>query len=264
MKKLIAVLLVAMMLIPAAVYACEGTGILPAKESTAEGLSGDVWVAMEKSTACLFGKLSPEEKTGVYPAQTACVKYVRGITVRGITRIKGEMRYMVVDGCVYGLTKVWASVRIEEEYKGIVSQIVARRMGEDAEMTAGNVIACTLYRTDSTVTHMLAGTKADKIAVGGIFFDGSAMEAGLYITDWNGDGLPDLVLAVNPGDPNKASATPEPEPETTPEPARPTQTAAPANNSCGGKRPCVQNIQINLGIVFNWIEQVFKGGCCKK
>lgn len=260
MKKLFALALVAVMLIPAIVYSCDGTGaaVLPAVNSSTD-LCGEVYAAVQASTGCLFGMLSPTEKVSVYPAQTDAGR-VRGITAKGINRAKGEMRYMTADGAVLGLTKVKASVHISAEYLEIVTGIVRRDLGEDAELTAAGVVACTLRRTACTVTHRMVGRTAGKIAVGSVLFCGAEMSATIYIADWDLDGQMDLVLSVNPG-PGKTAA-----PTATPKPSKPKPKTTQKPDCTKVCIKIVNMIQINICGFGERIQQIVncpegKRGC---
>ena len=262
MKKLIAVLLTLILAIPVAVYACEEVTGLPKVETAGE--RGEAWVAMESTTSCLFGKLSVGEKVDTWPAQTADGARVRGMTVQGVTRIKGEMRYMVVEGQAVGLTKVWASVTIRDEYVEIVESIVKRRMGEDAKVSPETIVACTLYRTCGTVAHMFAGMNADKVAVGCVLFAGADMQAVLYLCDWDADGQADLVFGVNPGTPKKETPAPEP----TPAPKtkivyvekKEKKQEEKQEGTCGGGMPkCLKIVQITIGGIGERLQQIIFG-----
>lgn len=246
MKKLIAIVLVALMLIPVVVYSC---GVLPNNNAD---MCGEVFLAVQDSTGFLFGMLSPDERVSIAPMQTATAK-IRGITAQGLNRAKGEMRYMLTDsGCVLGLKKGQASVAISPEYMDIVTGIVHRCMGEETEVTATSVIACTIRRTACTVTHMMVGRTSNKILVGTVLFCGAEMRANLYVTDWDADGQLDIVFSVNTG-----KATPTATPTAKPKPTnKPKTTPKPC------KKPCF-TIEINIEkIMINHlnIESIFPCG----
>ena len=238
MKKLLAVLLIAVLLIPVVVYSCDA--VLP-NVNTETDMCGEVWVAVQSSSNFLFGMLSTTERVNAYPAQADSGK-VHGITARGVNRAKGEMRLLVADNTVCGLTRVRASVHISAEYLAVVTSIIHRNMGEDAEVTAENVIACTIRRTSCTVTHMMVGRTANKAAIGTVLFGGSEMAATLYITDWDGDGNLDIVFSVNPGS-TTTKATPAP--TSTPKPGKTKKPTATPKPECN--KECVKiMIQVNI------------------
>jgi len=261
MKKLIAMLLALILTIPAAVLACEEAAGLPKIEIAGE--PGEAWVAMEQSTACLFGMLGPTEKVDVWPAQGGEGAKVRGMTALGVTRIKGAMRYMVIEGQAVGLTRVCATVQIKAEYEAILAGIVARLMGEDAKISPETIVACTIYRTCGTISHKMVGVNADKVLIGSVLFAGAERAAGLYLSDWDGDGAADLVFAVNPGTPKKT--TPAPEPEPTPKPKviyvkEKKQEQKQEEKDCGGGMPkCLKVIQITIGGIGERFQQLILG-----
>ena len=262
MKKLFVLMMVAMLLIPTAVQACSGEAVLPNIETPACAEEAEcVWVVLSQETQQLFGKMFPNENLPVYPVQSVEGKCVRGIYEHGLWRFKGEMKYLLVDGMVCGLTKVRANVWIDEIYTEAVRKIITRRMGEGCEITAQNVIACTIGRTEETVYHYMFHRDADKIPIGRVLFSGASTEAVIYMGDWTGDGELELGFAISAG-----TVCPEAEPETHDEPApQETQPSESSDrNSCKKTKCGVTNIQINFGVVFNWFQQVFKGGCCKK
>lgn len=232
MKKLIAIVLVALMLIPVVVYSCDGTAVLPNME--ADNMCGEVFVAVQSSTSCLYGKLSPSETVSVAPMQTASSR-VRGITANGVNRAKGEMRYSVTEDGILGMTKVCASVTIYPDYAQTVTEIVRRCMGEEAMVTASSVVACTICRTSCTVTHRMVGRTSDKVAVGTVLFKGADRAAVLYVTDWDGDGNLDLAFSVNPGTVKTTTATPTP--------VKPSKKT----NNTGCNKKCI-NVEITINI----------------
>lgn len=254
MKKLIALMLIAVMLMPIVVYCCDGSGaVLPAVEAETS-LSGEVWVAVQANTGFLYGMLAPDEKVAVAPMQTA-VNRVRGITAQGVNRAKGEARYMLTDDeCVLGMSKMCASVTIGTKYMETVMAIAQRQIGEGAEITASTIVACTIRRTGCTVTHMMAGRKADKVAVGSVLFSGAEMAATLYVTDWDGDGLLDLAFSVNPG----PATTVEPKPTNTAKPGKPSKPVVTQKPGCNKK--CIEiNINIEKLMVNHLnIDSIFK------
>lgn len=258
MKKLIALMMLIVMLMPAIVCACDeiGAAVLPAVDSETD-LCGEACVAVQTNTGFLYGMLSPAEKVPVAPAQTDAGR-VRGITAQGVNRAKGEMRYMISDdGIVLGMTKRMASVTISAQYMETVTAIVQRRIGESAEVNASSIVACTIRRTGCTVTHMMVGRKADKIAVGTVLFCGAERAAVLYVTDWDGDGELDLVFSVNPGPATTAAPTATPKPAKPGKPTKPTTTQKP-----GCKKTCIE-ITINIEkILINQptinIDSIFK------
>lgn len=258
MKKLIALMLIAMMLMPIVVYCCDGSGAaLPTMEAETS-LSGEAWVAVQSNTGFLYGMLSPDERVSVAPMQTASTR-VRGITAQGVNRARGEVRYMLTDDeCVLGMSKVCASVTISTKYMETVMSIVQRQIGEGAEITASTIVACTIRRTGCTVTHMMAGRKADKVAIGSVLFSGAEMAATLYVTDWDGDGELDLVLSVNPGPATTAAPT------ATSKPTKPTKPTSTPKPDC--KKPCIiiniEKILINQPTIN--IESIFRHGGCKE
>lgn len=239
MKKLIALMLIAVMLMPIVVYCCDGisAAVLPTVDESTD-LYGEVWVAVQASTGCLFGKLSPVEKVKAFPVQTDAGR-VRGITGAGVNRAKGEMRYVLAGETVCGLTRVTASIHIDAQYLAVVTEIVRRNLGEDAAVTASSVVACTIHRTQITVTHRMVGRNAGRVAVGNVLFTGAEMSAVIYATDWDGDGLLDLVFSVNPG----PATTVEPKPTNTANPGKPSKPVVTQKPGCNKK--CIE-ITINI------------------
>ena len=254
MKKLIAMVLVAVMMIPAAVYACDGTAVLPNIETAAWDVSGCAWVALSAENRLMYGKLSEEEKLEIFPAKSMNGAFVRGITESGVIREKGEMRYMLLEGTVIGLTKVEVTVKIEAEYWEIVESIVNRRMEKYEEITAADIMACTLGRTESTVYHYLFGRTSGYIAVGSVVFNGKNTVS-LCVGDWNFDGLADLGFPVYLGNPDSEATEKEEEPETTQEP-EPEPAATP--------EPIVNTVYVKETIVKEVVKETVKEPSCVK
>ena len=254
MKKLIALMMVALMLIPAMVaVACEeADAVLPNIESGSQSESGPAWVALDAEYQMLYGKTSETEEVEIRPAKCAEKNFVRGIVEDGILRYKGEMRYLVNDGQVFGLTKIEVTVEIGEEYQGPVENILLRRMGDEAKVNAGNVIACTIGRTQTTVFHYFFRASDSCVKVGRVFFNGTYI-ANLYMGDWNADGLMELgFMAAGIRVPLDANGEPVAQEETT---VTATATAQSACSSASGNNICVQitqnNYQINVGSTVN-------------
>ncbi len=267
MKKLIAVLLtVALMLTPAMVaVACEeADAVLPNIESGSQSESGPAWVALDAEYQMLYGKTSETEEVEIRPARCAEKTFVRGIVEDGILRYKGEMRYWIADERVYGLTKIEVSVEISSDAWGAVESIVIRRMGDEAKMTAGNIVACTIGRTASTVYHYFFRPQSDCVRVGRVIFNGS-YSANIYLGDWHGNGQMDLgFMVAGIKVPLGANGEPVTQEETVTE-TTVTATAT-AQSTCGsasGNNICVRitqnNYQVNIGSSVNNCLRVIMG-----
>lgn len=273
MKKLFVFMMAALMLMPAAVSACEGGAILPDVDAGTGTVSGEAWVALSSETNMLYGKLYPEEKLRTYAAQTVRGTFVRGIQEDSVIRQKGEMRYTEINGAVCGLTGVQVRVEIREAYKAAASAVIERRMGGCTEITASNVIACTLGRTERTVYHYIFRKNADKVEIGTVTFNENSV-TGLYLGDWNGDGLMEFGFMAGVG--TCKQTTPEPEPAATPQPAKKQPTVSPAKKNCA-QNTCTGvtnsgiiqiqiNNQVNFGGTFNNTQTVNigNGGGCRR
>lgn len=245
MKKLITLMLIVMMLTPAVMaYACEEVKtVLPNIECNTQSETGFAWVVLDAEFQMLCGKTYANEKVEIRPARCADKTFVRGIVEDGILRYKGEMKYLVIDGQVFGLTKIEVTVEIGEEYQGPVENILLRRMGDEAKVNAGNVIACTIGRTQTAVFHYFFRASDSCVKVGRVFFNGT-YAANLYMGDWNADGLMELgFMAAGIRVPLDANGEPVVQEETT------TTTTTTASTSVN--KTCVKVIQINNQININ-------------
>lgn len=266
MKKLIAVLLtVALMLTPAAVYACDDVeALLPNIECGMQNDVGPAWVAMDAEYQMLYGKISETEEVEIRPARRPEKNFVRGVVEDGILRYKGEMRYLVADGQVFGLTRIEVLCEIGEEYWDAVEDIVIRRMSDEAEMTAGNIIACTIGRSENTVYHYFFRASDSAVKVGRVFFNGT-YAANLYMGDWHGIGQMDLgFMAAGIKVPLGANGEPVTQEETVTETTvTATATAQSACSSASGNNICVRitqnNYQVNIGSSVNNCLRVIMG-----
>ena len=269
MKKLYCLILISMMLIPAAARACEEAAVLPNIETNGLNLTGGAWLAVSQENHLLFGKLAPDEKLDISPARSLSGVYVRGITAEGVIREKGEMRYVILDGAVCGLTKADVSITISTEYQSTVESIVSRRMGKADGITAADVMACTIGRTETTVYHYMFGRYASYIEVGTAVFNGKNAVS-LCVGDWNGDGLSDLGFPVFLGRPEQETKEPEPEPAAEPEPEPivihdTVYVKETVVREVVREKTCVKviqnNFQLNINSTVKNCQKVILGGC---
>jgi len=213
MKKLLVMVLVICMM-PTFAFACdyENPAIVAIEKST-NACSGYAYFALDESMH-IFAKLNETERVTVYSSKGGESTYIRGIVGNGIIRAKGEMRYLNVGGMLCGLTKVKCSVNIQEEYKEAVWQIIERRIENGAELTANAVIACTQWRTEETIYHIMFSSNVAHVSVGTLTVNECVTD--ICIGDFNGDGLFELGF---PSGYWIEESKPEPEVEEEPEPA---------------------------------------------
>ena len=239
MKKAMILSLVLMMLAAVPAAACE----LPNIETGAAAMSGAAWWVISGSHH-VMGRMNEKETLQIYPAQNVEGAYITGAVETGLIREKGEMRYMAVNGSACGLTRVEVTVSIRAEYMEEVRWIVARRMGEGAAVDAGNVIACTIRRTQATVCHYFFSSTVDRILIGTVTVNNGRDAFALYMGDWTGDGLPELGFAA--GYIVQQYKTPE-KPQGNPQNSQ----SSTQSKDCGKKGGCTLVIQVNAQININ-------------
>jgi hypothetical protein len=179
MKKIFAIICALCILIPACASACGGIAV---KIETGNTYTGSVYVAMEQEQH-LTGMLSETEKAEVYAAPRNIRPYVRGVVENGIVRAKGVLAYHEINGMVCGLTETGCTVTIYPEYEQAVAEIVDRRIGGETTVSAAAIIACTQWRTETTITQIFYTEKTAWEAGGSVFFDGPQYPASLCIGD---------------------------------------------------------------------------------
>ena len=201
MKKIFAIICALCTLIPACASACGGIAV---KIETGNTYTGRAYVAMEQEQH-LTGLLCETEKAEVFPAPRNIRPYVRGVVENGIVRAKGVLAYHEISGIICGLTETGCAVTIYPEYAQAVAEIVARRIGEDAKVNEATIIACTQWRTETTITQIFYTEKTAWAVCGSVFFDGAQYPAALCIGDFNGDGAPELgyIAGGMPQEPEK-------------------------------------------------------------
>ena len=271
MKKLIAVMLIAVMLLPAVVYACDAPVV---KMETRESFAGCAWFALDE-TRHIAGKWDANAKEGIFSAPGMENPFVKGMLDNGVVRAKGELKYFMAGDMLCGLTKVKISVEITAEYADAVYSIVESRV-DGGEMTAANIIAATQWRTAATIYHVFFLPSAPKAAVGTVYLNGGSSTAALYMGEFEGV----LVLGfVTGGIPyQEPEATEEPEPETTPEPVSTPEPVVIRDTvyvketvvrEVVQEKTCVKVVQINNQIninstVKNVQKVILNNGGCRK
>lgn len=210
---------------------------------------GFSWWAVSESYL-VIGKKAPDEAVPVLPAQCPVSDCVRGCVDNGLIREKGALRVLFDgNGMAVGLKKLQVTVQIRQEYLALVSGIVHERIDADAEMNAANIIACTNWWQNDTVSHIFFTTYSDRVPVGTVTVNGGKDVIILYAGDFNGDGTLELGFAA--GWVTPPAPTPDPVPQKTP-----CTQKTPCQKQC--KKGCI-NIQINLlSIVNNCVKFLCK------
>lgn len=255
MKKLISLMLIAVMMLPAlgaadcgcGCGACiceeEARGVLIAKSETtvrANVFTGAAWWALTAGNR-VFGKNGPFENVTAIPANPPRAAWIGGCLDNGIVR---EHNTMTVIGDGYGLTNVEATITLMPDAVELVGSIIRERLGVD-EITVNTIIAATMWWEQSTVCHIFFLPEAPKMWVGTITAGKAIID--LYAGDWAGDGT--LVLGFMAGG---SPATPEP--ASTPEPVVIRETVYVKETvvrEVVKEKTCVKVIQVNNQININ-------------
>lgn len=215
MKKMLSVLLIMVLLMPAAVYACEETAIpLPKMGTGAETLTGYAWLAIDE-TWHIAGKWQASAREGIFSAPKDENPFIRGLLDNGVVRAKGEVTYTEIDEWVLGLTKVFCSMDVDPEYRVLVSENVKHWTGEE-EVTPATVIAATQRRTAMTIYHVFFLPETPKIPVITLWLNNGKDAVTIYAGLFEGEMSLGFVTGGIPY--QEPETTEEPEPEATPEP----------------------------------------------
>lgn len=207
MKKLFCLLCVLCILIPARGLACDAPAV---KIQSTLTFTGSAFLAMEQEQH-IIGMISETERAELFTAARVMRPYVRGVVENGVVRAKGALLYREAGGVICGLTSVGCTVVIYPQYAGAMAEIIARLIGEEADLSAETILACTQWRTASTITHIFYTDRTAWAAVGSAYFDGAQCPAILYIGDFNGDGAPEPGFLAG-GMPQEPERTKEPDP----------------------------------------------------
>ena len=247
MKKLIALVLVAVMLIPTVVYACEETMNsavpLPKMGKGTEELTGYAWFAIDE-TRHIAGKWEASAREEIFSATAIENPFILGLLDNGVVRAHGEVKYTEIDGWVLGLTKLFCSMDIDAEYWELVSENVKYWTGED-EVNQATVIAATQRRTGTTIYHVFFLPETPKIPVITLWLNGGKNAVTIYAGIFEGE----MALGFVTGGTGAPAATEEPEPETTPEPA-----ATP--------EPIVNTVYVRETVVREVVKETVKEPAC--
>lgn len=232
MKKLISMMLIAVMMLPALGAADCGCGcgacicgaearadVLIAKSETAVRAgyyAGSAWWALT-AWHRVPGKVHPNEDVDALPANPPESAWIGGCVDNGLVREHSVMEVITIGGAVYGLSCVQISIQIREEYISLVESIVRERLDVE-EITANAIIAATMWWQENTVCHIFFLPGAPRMNVGTITAGKAAID--LYAGDWDGNGTLELgfVTGSAPAATPEPVATPEPEPEAAPAP----------------------------------------------
>ena len=234
MKKLFSVLVVLAVMLCNMVCAsaCENPPIPFASETACS--SDVVYVALTEEYHELAGITSPCEAVEHLTVQSPYGRYVRGIQENGnVIRIHATIKYITEYGV--GLTALDnVTVRVNDTFRTLVAEIVARRIGEGADANeAANVMACTLWRpTEDSVAHIFFTSRVEHFVVGKVIFNGGRDVATLYAGDFDGDGALELGFAAGWTEPPKRET-----------PCTPSK--APCKKKCNGGG-CSINIEIKM------------------
>ena len=209
MKKIIASILITCIVFSiVTAFACESEPpALPIIENGIMSCSGYAYFALDESLH-ICAKISVNENVPVFNSSLSESAYVRGIVGNGIIRSKGEVRYLNIGGMLCGVTKIKCSVTIKEEFTQAVQSIIDRRIENDSEMNANTIIACTMWRTQDTISHMMFTSNTSYAHVGTLMIN--ECTAPICIGDFDGDGLFELGFPAGSWIEEKES---DPEPE---------------------------------------------------
>ena len=214
MKKLFAILLV-LCVIPMVSFACENdtSVVVPSIESSTHVNSCYAYFALDESLH-ICAKVSESEKVSVINSSLSESVYVRGVLEDGIIRAKSEVRYLNISGIISGLTKVKCTVSIQNEYLPAVIPILERRLGGEVGLNAASVVACTQWRTQETIYHIMFPENVAHVAVGTLTINECTTD--ICIGDFNGDGLFELGFQAGHWvEEEKPKEEPKPAPEPT-------------------------------------------------
>lgn len=208
MKKILAILLTIAMLLPATAWACEYPSAILAKAEASATVYTDVSYWAMTYDHKISGIKDCGEALPAFPVQRVCGMYVSGCVENGLVREPAMIRLIPSGETVIGLTALCnVTVMIDMEYREIVQEIVTRRIGENTELSANSVIACTTWRIGDYVTHIFFPSYSERFVIGSVTFNAGQDVTMLYAADFDGDGSLELGFAAG-------WRIPEPEPET--------------------------------------------------
>lgn len=288
MKKLISLMLIAVMMLPALGAADCGCGcgacicgaeartdVLIAKSETtvqAGYYAGASWWALT-AWHRVPGKVHPNEDVDALPANPPESAWIGGCVDNGLVREHSVMEVITSGGAVYGLSSVQISIQIREEYISLVESIVRERLDVE-EITANAIIAATMWWQENTVCHIFFLPSAPKMQVGSVTVNNGKTAITLWAGDFDGDGALELgfVTGSAPAATPEPVATPEPEPAPTPEPVIIHNTVYVKETvvkETVKEKSCVtvvqNNYQVNINsTVTNCQKVILQNGGCRK
>ena len=256
MKKLVAVLTIICLLIPVIAMAESGCGepLIPTTETSMMTFTGCSWWAISEDNF-VIGKLEESEKVPILPTQNPKKNVIRGFLDNGLVRRKGSMNFLMLDGQMLGLTKLKVTVSIFDEYRETIESIVYRRFGEEADISANAIIACTTWIQGESIYHIFWPSIKSHVAIGTVTVNDGLDTITLYAGDHNGDGLLELGFAAGW---QQTPSKPEPEPESS-TPTRICVRRCETRTSCNKINVSINNIQIGLINIMNNCIRFVKG-----
>ncbi len=268
MKKLISLVLVAMMLtLPAlgaadcgcgcgaCICGAEAAGVLVAKSEMSvqtNVFTGISWWALTEENR-VFGKISPLEQVSAVAANPPRGAWIGGCVDNGVVRDKHTM---TVIGEGYGLTQVDVHIELRQEAVELVERILWERLEVDT-ITANAIIAATMWWEKSTVCHVFFLPDAAKMWAGTITAGKNTIE--LYAGEWGGV----LTLGFVSG----SCPAPTPEPVVIRDTVYVKETVV---REVVKEKTCVKviqnNFQVNINSTVTNTQKVIVGGGsgCKK
>lgn len=176
MKKLIAMLMILALMIPAAAWACESAAPALPLGSGNLVLTGPSWWTVTEDH--MLASIKDEGEALIrLPSQNVSEQYVQGRMANGWARDlrDGQGVAVRVAACGAGLTKLDnVTITIYAQYTHLAAGIVQALLGEGAELTNANAAACATWLDGDWAATIFFPSYSDRFQIGEVHFNGGS------------------------------------------------------------------------------------------
>lgn len=174
MKKLIAMLMILALMMPAAAWACEDAAPALPLGSGNLVLTGPSWWTVTGDH--MLASIKDEGEALLHlPFQNVTGQWVRGRMDNGWARDlrDGQGVAVRVAACGAGLTKLDnVTITIYAQYTGLAGAIVESFLGEGAELTNATAAACATWLDGDWASTIIFPSYSDRFVIGEVHFNG--------------------------------------------------------------------------------------------
>lgn len=187
MKKLIALLLILTLMIPAEAWACtESAPAIARTESAACVFTDASWWAIT-SDCRVAGIMRVDEALEFLPVQNAPGQFVAGKLPSGWAKYTAAVRTVDMGCQIAGLTRLDnATLILFPQFADIALVTIHNLLGEDVELSANTISACAKYWQGDFVSEIFFNSSSDGVQVGWAEFNGGADVTPLMLGHFDG------------------------------------------------------------------------------